>query len=139
MKLHARVATVNSCICASGVVPDRMAAWISHIQQTYGVDPYVFVGLYLSMHLGCFYWALYKVVRHARARSWDAVSAWGLLMAFSFLAPYLYVLVAGRNLPGWFNWVLGGLIVFSVGTMGMKVKRAMQASGSGDVPVAVDS
>ena len=116
-----------------------MGTWINHIQQTYGVNPYIFVGLYLSMHMGCFYWALYKVVRHAHTRSWDAVSAWGLLMGFSFLAPYLYVLVAGRNLPGWFNWVLVALIVLSVGTMGMKVKRAIDSSGSEDVPNAVDS
>lgn len=89
-----------------------MLAWLIHISQTlsdrYGVNPAVFGVLYFgSMPL--FALSVSWWWRQARRGAPTLLPAFttGLL----FIGAYLYVLVAGRNLPGWVYGFMAAMLI----------------------------
>ncbi len=75
----------------------------------FGVDPVVFIVLLLGMS-PVFYYSIYRMVRAVAKRRASEITLWSTLFLFSTAAPYLYVLVAGRNLP-WWVYILAALIL----------------------------
>jgi hypothetical protein len=71
-----------------------LVAWPTLSQ--YGVNPWVFLGIDV---LTAFPYALgqVKVVNGFRFRKYGAVQAWALVVAVTFLAPYIYIVVAGEE------------------------------------------
>ena len=78
-------------------------------RETYGVNPAVFLGIYL----GCgpvFYYSLFRLVRSLARKSGREAGLWSAVFLAATAAPYLYVLVFGRNLPVWVYGILALLI-----------------------------
>ena len=105
---------------------ESISAWIAEtaatIRERHAVDPYVFIAL--SAACGpFFYYSLYRLVR-ALARDRGAVGRWSLVFLVATAAPYLYVLVFGRNMPWWVYIVLVAAIASGVRQLIRKLRTA---------------
>ncbi len=98
--------------------------WLLRLGDDYGVDPLVYALIWVGS-LPLLLLSLAWLVRALRRRQ-SAVPALGLA-AFFFLAPTLYVLLAGRNLPGWVYALLVGLAVVGAITTIRRVRMQLRS------------
>jgi hypothetical protein len=85
-------------------------------RETYGVDPVAFLVIYLAT-VPFFYYSIFRMIRALARRRQQEILVWSMVFLGSTAAPFLYVLVFGRNLPWWVYVVIGLLIgqgVFSL-------------------------
>lgn len=75
--------------------------WGKEIAVKYGVNPWVFIAIYVATFVPCWY-AVFRIVAALKCGDRHSLLAWGVIEGVLLLAPYLYVLAAGRNLPAWF-------------------------------------
>ena len=69
-------------------------------REVYGVDPVIFLGLYL----GCapvWYFSLFRTLRALAARRMQQVMIWSPVFMVATVLPFLYVMLFGHNIPGW--------------------------------------
>ena len=99
--------------------------WLKLIQEQFGVNPWVFAALYV-VTLPPGWYGTWRVVGALRRRNQRALRAWAVVVGIMALAPYGYVLIAGRNLPLWFYPILGGVLVISTYEVVRKIRRKAQ-------------
>lgn len=87
---------------------DALRDWFLGLGAAYGVDPLVFGAIYVGA-IPFFTASVAWVVRNLRRRRSIALPA--LAASFFFVSAYLYLLVAGENIPGWVWGVLGAMVV----------------------------
>jgi len=75
-------------------------------RENYGVNPVVFIVLLFGAS-PVFYYSIYRMVRAVAKKHLNEVTLWSMIFLLSTTAPYLYVLVAGRNLPWWVYIIIG--------------------------------
>lgn len=97
--------------------------WLLRLGEDYGVDPVIYAVIYVGA-LPFFLASLAWLVRRLRRRGHLAVPL--VLTTFFFLAPTLYVFVAGRNLPAWVYAVLIGLAVIGAVATARKVRSRLR-------------
>ena len=78
-------------------------------REYYGVEPVLFLGIFLGSG-PIFYYSLFRLVRSLTRRSGRETGIWSAVFLAATAAPYLYVLVCGRNLPVWVYGILVLLI-----------------------------
>ncbi len=78
-------------------------------RMRYGVDPVVFLVIYIAS-VPFFYYSIFRVVRGLARRRQNEVITWSMVFLGATVAPFLYVLVFGRNLP-WWVYVLVALLI----------------------------
>jgi hypothetical protein len=101
-------------------------SWIEGLLQTarddYGVNPVVFVAIYL-LCVPIFYYSLFRTLRALARKAGKEVMLWSAVFLGTNVAPFLYVLLFGRNLPWWVYVVLGLLIGQGVLSLVLKLRR----------------
>jgi hypothetical protein len=105
-----------------------MLSWFDHVvlgwirelmraaRQNYDVDPVVFLVIYLAT-VPFFYYSIFRMVRALAVRRQQEIMLWSMVFLGSTAAPFIYVLIFGRNLPWWVYVVIALLIgqgVFSL-------------------------
>jgi hypothetical protein len=88
-------------------VARALVAWPTLSQ--YGVNPWVFLAIDV---VTAFPYALgqVKVINGFRYHKYAAVQAWSLVVATTFLAPYIYIVLAGKErIPALVYIVIGAL------------------------------
>lgn len=75
----------------------------------YGVDPIVFIVIYLSS-VPFFYYSIFRMVRALARKRGNEIMVWSMIFLAATAAPFLYVLFFGRNLPWWVYVVIALLI-----------------------------
>jgi hypothetical protein len=88
------------------VVLSWIARQMEAARETYGVNPVVFLVLLFGAS-PVFYYSIYRMVRALAKKRLNEVTLWSMIFLLSTAAPYLYVLVAGRNLPWWVYIIIG--------------------------------
>jgi ABC-type Co2+ transport system permease subunit len=78
-------------------------------QENYAVNPVAFLVIYL-VSVPFFYYSIYRMVRALARRRQQEILLWSTVFLGSAAAPFLYVLVFGRNLPWWVYVVIAVLI-----------------------------
>jgi fatty acid desaturase len=94
-------------------------------RENYGVDPVVFLVIYL----GCvpiFYYSIFRMLRALARRQQQEILIWSMVFLGATAAPFLYVLVFGRNMPWWVYVVIAVLIGQGVYTL---IRRLTQKKG----------
>jgi len=100
-------------------------------RQSYGVDPVVFLALLLGTS-PFFYYSIYRMVRAVAKKHLNEVTLWSMIFLFSAAAPYLYVLVAGRNFPWWVYIIIGLLLAQVVWSLVRRlIRKPMARDGEG--------
>lgn len=101
--------------------------WLLHLGDEYGVDPVVYAVIWVGA-LPLFLLSSGWLVRSLRRR--DALLPPLVASAFFFLAPTLYVFLAGRNLPAWVYVVLVGLTIVGAVAAARRIRRRAEESGA---------
>lgn len=78
-------------------------------RSTYGVNPVVFLAIFLGSG-PVFYYSLFRLIQSLGRASGGGTGLWSSVFLAATAAPYLYVLVFGRNLPAWVYGILIALI-----------------------------
>jgi hypothetical protein len=96
-------------------------------RDTYGVNPIIFVGIYLVC-VPIFYYSLFRTFRALAKKLGKEVMLWSAIFLCANVAPFLYVLFFGRNIPWWVYGVIAILIGQGVLSLVMKLRRMPQSA-----------
>ena len=102
-------------------VLSKIGALMQTARDHYGVDPVVFVALYLGS-APFFYYSLFRLMRALAKRLSKAVMLWSAVFLCATVAPYVYVLLFGRNLPWWVHGIIALLIGLGVLSLVRKLR-----------------
>ena len=83
--------------------------WFLSLGAEYGVNPYIFGGIYIGA-IPFFLLSMGWLVKRARAGRSTVVPT--LLAGFFFVSTYLYLAIAGTNIPVWVWVFLAALIAY---------------------------
>lgn len=83
--------------------------WFLSLGRNYGVNPFIFGAIYVGA-IPFFFAAIGWIVRRARAGQSTVLPI--LCAGFCFVSAYLYLAIAGRDIPLWVWIFLGALIVY---------------------------
>jgi hypothetical protein len=83
--------------------------WFLTLGAEYGVNPYIFGGIYVGA-IPFFLLSIVWLVKRARAGRSTALPT--MLAGFFFVSAYLYLAIAGRNIPLWVWIFLAALVIY---------------------------
>ena len=86
----------------------------------YHVNPYIFGGIYIGaipFFFLCLRWTI-KRIKNKKAFLLPL-----LLTGFCFIAAYLYLIIAGRNVPAWAYYFIAVMIVYSIYSTAKKIRE----------------
>ena len=101
-------------------------SWLEGIMRTarddYGVNPVVFLAIYLVC-VPIFYYALFRTLRALAGRRVRELLLWSAVFLGTNVAPFLYVILLGRNIPWWVYLVIAILIGQGVLSLVLKLRK----------------
>ncbi len=101
-------------------------SWVARQMEAaradYGVNPVVFLVLLFGAS-PVFYYSIYRMVRAVAKKHLNEVTLWSMIFLLSTAVPYLYVLVAGRNLPWWVYVIIGLLLTQAVWSLARRLRK----------------
>ena len=83
--------------------------WFLSLGAEYGVNPYIFGGIYIAA-IPFFLLSIAWLVRNARAGKSTILPT--MLAGFFFVSAYIYLAIAGTNIPVWVWIFLAVLIAY---------------------------
>ncbi len=107
--------------------------WFLSLGAEYGVNPYIFGAIYVGaipFFLGSIGW----LIRRARAGQSTVLPT--MFAGFFFVSAYLYLAIAGRNIPVWVWIFLAVLIIYGAWSSIRDTRRKIAAAKAeaGSVP-----
>jgi len=104
--------------------------WIIALGDKHDVDPLLLGSLYLVSKLS-FFTFIGLLLRNLRAKK--PIITIVLFAAVSFSLPYMYLIIAGRNIPVWVYVFIGCMFIYGGYSIWKKVteKPALQIPGPG--------
>lgn len=103
---------------------EAVQEWFLGLGAQYGVNPLVFGVIYVGaipFFTASLAW-LIRNLRRGRPVVLPALSA-----SFFFISAYLYLLVAGQNIPAWVYGVVAAMVVVGVVSTVQKIRRGIAA------------
>jgi hypothetical protein len=97
--------------------------WIIGLGEKHEVDPLLLGSLYLISKL-CFFTFLGWVLKNIRAKKPFLMPL--LFACISFSIPYLYLVIAGRNISVWVYIFIGLMFIYGAFTIWKKVTEKTQ-------------
>jgi hypothetical protein len=98
--------------------------WFMGLGAAYGVNPYIFGAIYVGA-IPFFIASVAWLVKRRRAGRSIVVPV--LCAGFCFVSAYLYLAIAGRNIPLWVWGFLGILIVYGAWSTVRDIRRKIAA------------
>ncbi len=99
----------------------KIEALMQAARDNYKVDPVVFLVIYLAS-APFFYYSLFRMIRALARRLGKEVMLWSAVFLCANVAPFVYVLFFGRNLPWWVYGVIALLIGQGVFSLAIKLR-----------------
>jgi hypothetical protein len=112
------------------LVLSQIRALMQAARDNYGVDPLVFLALYL-VSAPVFYYSLFRMIRALAKRFGKEIMLWSFIFLCANIAPFLYVLLFGRNLPWWVYGIIALLIGQGVYFLVRKLREKSAAPATG--------
>lgn len=94
--------------------------WFLSLGDKYNVNPYIFGSIYIGaipFFLVCLRWTI------ANVRKKKPFVLPLLLTGFCFISAYLYLIIAGKNIPVWVYGFIGAMIVYGIYSTTVKIKK----------------
>ncbi len=88
--------------------------------EKYNVNPFIFGGIYLGA-IPFFFLSLFWTIKNIRNKKSFVLPA--LLTGLFFISAYLYLLIAGRNIPLWVYFFIGIMVVYGIYSTVNKIKK----------------
>ena len=111
----------------NGYLSSDIKGWFLRLGESYSVNPWIFGSIYVGA-IPFFSLSIAWLVRNLR-RGRSAVAPL-LSAAFFFVSAYLYLLVAGRNIPIWVYIFIAGTLEVDVCTTVDKVRSQIGREAS---------
>lgn len=111
----------------NGYLRADIGSWFLGLGSNYGVDPFIFGGIYVGA-IPFFSLSIAWLVRNFRAGR--PVIAPMLASSFFFISAYLYLLIAGKNIPAWVFIFIVGMLSFAGWSTVRKVRGQVAAEQS---------
>ena len=111
---------------------DAAREWFLSLGAEYGVNPWIFGGIYIGA-IPLFSLSVAWLVRNARRGQSVAVPA--LAAGFCFVSAYLYLIVAGENVPAWVYGFVALLVVGGGWSTWRKVRARVAEAKADGAPV----
>jgi len=99
---------------------ESLQAWFLSFGTEYGVDPVIFGVIYVGA-IPFFMASIAWFVRNKKAKKSIVLPT--LFAGFFFISAYLYLAVAGKNIPVWVWGILGAMIIYGVWSTVKSVKQ----------------
>ena len=99
--------------------------WILGLGAQYGVNPYIFAAIYVGA-IPFFLASIAWLVKRARAHRSTVVPT--LCAGFCFVSAYIYLAIAGENIPLWVWIFLGVLVVYGAWSTVRDPRRKIAAA-----------
>ncbi|MEP6464827.1 MAG: hypothetical protein ABJB05_00915 [Parafilimonas sp.] len=94
--------------------------WFFSLGEKYHVNPIIFGSIYVGaipFFFICLAW-LIKNIKHKKP-----IVVPVLLTGFFFVSAYLYLIIAGRNIPVWVYIFIAALVIYGVTSTLKKIKK----------------
>jgi hypothetical protein len=95
---------------------------MDNARTKYGVDPVVFLVIYLAC-APVFYYSIIRTIRALAKKNSAQLLVWSMVFLLSTVAPFVYVLIFGRNIPWWVYALLAVLIGQAVLSLILRLRR----------------
>jgi prepilin signal peptidase PulO-like enzyme (type II secretory pathway) len=99
--------------------------WFLSLGENYGVNPYIFGSIYISA-IPFFFICLTWTIRNMRNKKPFVVPL--LLTGMFFISAYVYLIIAGKNIPLWVYIFIGVMVLYGVYSTYKKIKSKTSAS-----------
>ena len=104
----------------SGTVIEAINDWFMGLGAEYGVNPYIFGGIYV----GAIPFFLATIAWMARRkRRGEPIAMQIALAGFLALSSYIYLIFAGRNLAWWVYALVALLVAYTLWSLWQKARR----------------
>jgi O-antigen/teichoic acid export membrane protein len=97
--------------------------WFLSLGENYGVNPLIFGSIYVGA-IPFFTLSIGWLVKNYRAKKPIVLPV--LSAAFFFVSAYLYLLIAGKNVPGWVYLLIILMVVFGAYSTVKKVRKRIE-------------
>lgn len=97
--------------------------WFLSLGEKYNVNPYLFGGIYIGA-IPFFFLCLGWVIKNIKNKKAFALPL--LLTGFCFISAYLYLIIAGKNIPVWVYVFIGFMVVYGIYSTVVKIKKNMK-------------
>ncbi|MBX2820147.1 MAG: hypothetical protein KTR29_10715 [Rhodothermaceae bacterium] len=105
--------------------------WFMGLGEQYGVNPIIFGSIYVGA-IPFFTLSLGWLIRNIRKKKPIVVPT--LLSGFFFISAYLYLMIAGKNIPLWVYGVVVALIAFGAYSTVQKVRTQTATNPAAGTP-----
>jgi hypothetical protein len=99
-------------------------------RDNYGVNPVVFLIIYLVC-VPVFYYSLFRTFQSVTKKLGKEVMLWAAIFLCANVAPFIYVIFFGRNIPWWVYGIIALLIGLGILSLIMKLRK-IPAAGTKD-------
>ena len=93
--------------------------WFLNLGEKYGVNPYIFGGIYIGA-IPLFFLCLAWSVRNIRNKKPFVIPV--LLTGLCFISAYVYLIIVGKNIPVWVYIFIGVMVLYGVYSTFKKIK-----------------
>jgi hypothetical protein len=93
--------------------------WFLSLGTKYNVNPYIFGSIYIGA-IPFFFLCLRWTTKRIKTKKPFLLPL--LLTGFCFISAYLYLIIAGRNIPEWVYYFIAGMIMYSIYSTAKKIK-----------------
>ena len=104
--------------------------WLMVLGKKHNVDPIVFGSIYVGA-IPFFFFSVGWLVRNLQQTKLIVLPV--LFTGFFFVSAYLYLIIAGRNIPLWVYLFIGAMAVYGLYSTVKKVKAAVKVTRSGKI------
>jgi hypothetical protein len=97
--------------------------WLIDLGEEFGVNPYLFGAIYVGA-IPFFALAVSKIVQNYRKKKSIVLPV--MAASFCFVSAYLYLIIAGQNVPWWVYAIAVGLLVYGGYSTFRKVRNQVK-------------
>lgn len=94
--------------------------WFLSLGEKYNVNPYLFGGIYIGA-IPFFFLCLSWTIKNIKNKKTFTLPL--LLTGFCFISAYLYLIIAGKNIPVWVYVFIGFIVVYGIYSTVVKIKK----------------
>jgi hypothetical protein len=99
--------------------------WFLSLGDKYNVNPYIFGGIYVGA-IPFFFLCLSWTIKNIKKKKSIVLPV--LLTGFFFISAYLYLIIAGKNIPVWVYVFIGLMVVYGIYSTIKKIKGKTKTS-----------
>jgi hypothetical protein len=98
---------------------DTIKHWFLSLGENYGVNPYIFGSIYVGA-IPFFFICLSWTIKNIKEKKSSVLPL--MLTALFFISAYLYLIIAGKNIPAWVYIFIVIMILYGVYSTMKKIK-----------------